>query len=125
MWLAYFNIYQNIHQNEDFYFERYEGLNDSYVLFKDKKSAWDAIMNHIKLAIDTISSKSHTEDWVNYIRDWLRIRYNDISQWNPDEVKYPEMDIWDNIGNYELHYFIKEIKFFDDIVVGGDNNDNN
>ena len=102
-YLAYFEI----NHDGDFYFKCYKDLNFDHALFETFDEAVDAVKKHLKLAIDTISSSRD----ISCMKEFLENLYSDIN-WDAldkDDV-YP-LDIDEELGNWDVRYYIKQVKF--------------
>ena len=102
-YLAYFEI----NHDGDFYFERYKDLNFDHVLFETFDEAVDAVKKHLKLAIDTISSSRD----ISCMKEFLENLYDDIDWDALDKDDIYPLDIDTDLGNWEVRYYIKQVKF--------------
>lgn len=104
---TYYLAYLEINQDGDFYIEHYKDLDYDHVLFENFDEAVETVKQHLKLAIDTISSSRD----ISGMKEFMTEVYND-TEWDLlDEDEECPLFIDEEYGNWGIRYYIKKVRF--------------
>lgn len=104
---TYYLTYLEINQDGDFYIDCYKDLNFDHALFENFNEAVETVKQHLKLAIDTISSSRDISD----MKEFMIELYNDVEWDLLDENEECPLFIDEDYGNWGIKYYIKKVRF--------------
>lgn len=114
----YYIAYFKINNDGDFYFRNYKDLNYTSRLFDSIEEAFDTIKHHLKYTIDTFENPENRD--LSYVKNAMENAYDELlGGLYSDEVETGSFEINKELGNYEIYYSIKRIKFFKEDISNG------